>query len=406
MRYLLLALICTFGWSVSGQDGITVEGTNDLRLRFDGRVTLDGAMYIPQTDINGVKYGVDDFRFSNATNISQLRLGLNALFGEKWSGRFDADFSNRRVSFTDITIGYDFDEKNRLIIGYYKDPVSMENSTSSRLVSMQTPMAVSILTRGERYLGVTYVTHGRRHWFAGGVYAGQVGSRTTIANRGDDGYGVSARAAYIPVNNDYTTIHLGGYARWRKPDPSEGYAGKEREMTVGGLPESNIDYHRFLGFTAKGVTSYLLAGVEAAIKFDRLYFTGEYLLNNIERSAGKSVFASGWTLTGSYMLKGKQRAYVASSAIFSPVANVSDGGNIEIVGRLGQINLNNQSVSGGQAFSAMCGVNWYPRANFLFGLNYTYMDLDKHANEQRLIWGIPERGIDFHTVQLRAQFIF
>ncbi len=61
---------------------------------------------------------------------------------------------------------------------------------------------------------------------------------------------------------------------------------------------------------------------------------------------------------------------------------------------------------GGKALSTMVGLNWYPRANILFALNYTYMDNDKYANSLGAITGIPERGMDFHTLQLRAQVIF
>lgn len=411
MRKLVFALSCllSLGAIASAQESATVIGTNDLKVRFDGRITFDGAVYAPSTDIEGVRYGSDNFRFSNAGNLSQLRLGLNATFGTKWLGRFDVDFSNRRVNLTDVIINYYIDSKSRLTMGYFKDPVSMDNSTASRLLSVQTPMAVAMLTRGERYWGVTYINYGRHHWLAGGIYAGTVGNRTTVANRGDDGYGVAMRAAYIPVNNDYTTVHLGAYTRWRRPEPSEATPTGDRALSYTGAPESAIDGHRFLGFSVSDVKSYHLMGVEAAVKFDKLYFNGEYLVTRLMRTSGNNVI-SGWTLTGSYMLRGNQRTYVASDAFFSPVANVAKGGNLELIARVGQVDLNDDkaghAILGGKAFSTMVGLNWYPRANLLFALNYTYMDNDKHANSMGAITNIPDRGIDFHTLQLRAQVIF
>lgn len=413
MKRLLFIMACTFivGVGFAQVDRTTVKGTNDLSIKFDGRITFDGALYVPQSNIEGVQYGGDDFRFSDAANLSQLRLGFNAMFGSRWLGRFDVDFSNRKVNLTDVILNYYFNKQSRLIMGYFKDPVSMDNSTASYLLSVQTPMAVAALTRGERYLGVTYVHYGAHHWFAGGVYSGIVGNRTSVANRGSDGYGVSMRAAYIPINNDYTTVHLGVYGRYRIPDPTEATpAAGVRDIVYSTTPESQIDGHRFLGYNVRNVRSYWLGGVEAAVRFDKLYFNGEYLFNSYNRTQGRTNFASGFTLTGSYMLRGSQRRYVASEAFFSPVDHVAKGGNLELIARIGAVDFNDPKASepllGGKATSTLVGLNWYPRANILFGLNYTYLNHDKYANGLGAITNLPDRGIDFHTIQLRAQVIF
>ncbi len=101
---------------------------------------------------------------------------------------------------------------------------------------------------------------------------------------------------------------------------------------------------------------------------------------------------------------------------FSPIGNVAKGGNLELIGRVGQVNLNNTDYpnasfgsflhTGGKAFSAMLGANWYPRANVLFGINYTYLNHDNRADAAQTLTNVPSQGIDFHTVQMRAQFVF
>ncbi len=52
------------------------------------------------------------------------------------------------------------------------------------------------------------------------------------------------------------------------------------------------------------------------------------------------------------------------------------------------------------------GANWYPRANVLFGINYTYLNHDNRADAAQTLTNVPSQGIDFHTVQMRAQFVF
>ncbi len=414
MKKMLLTLM---GSAVIGgamaQEVATVDGTGDLRVRLDGRVTFDAAFYLPQSNVDSVKSGTDDFRFSNGGNLSQLRLGLNAMFGKKWLGRFDADFSNRRVNLCDVILVHYFDANKRLILGHFKDPVSMENSTASRVLNVQTPMAVQMLTRGERYLGATYVTYGKKYWFAGGFYGGTVANQTTV-NRGNDGYGVAFRAAYIPIDNAHTTLHLGVSGRWRKP---EGTGDAIRNVTLSTLPESAIDGRRFVSTTVTKVKSYTLAAVEFGVRHNRFYATGEALMNDFRTAdAYDNCSFSGWTLTGSYMLRGNQRTYVKSDAFFSPIGNVAKGGNLELIGRVGQVNLNNTDYpnasfgsflhTGGKAFSAMLGANWYPRANVLFGINYTYLNHDNRADAAQTLTNVPSQGIDFHTVQMRAQFVF
>lgn len=405
-KHLFALLVSLAGLATAqAQQTVTVRNDQDLSVRFDGRVTYDAAVYMPQSDISGLKYGDEDFRLSNGGNVSQLRLGLHANLGTKWSGRFDADFSHRRVAMTDAVLFWHIDKGSRLILGYFKDPVSMENNTASKYLNVATPMAVGLLTRGERYIGATYVRWGKQYWLSGGFYGGSLSSEhLPKANRGNDGYGISARAAYVPIDNEYTTLHIGASARLRVPD---GIGGT---MTMSTLPESAMDSRRFVSQKLTGVESYWVGGLEAALKFDRLFLTGEYLVNQYNYKDGYSM-VSGWTVTASYSLLGKQRMYSKTEAVFNPTGLLGRGGGLELIGRIGSVNLNDMKdrFKGGSAFSSMVGLNWYPRANLLFAVNYTYVNHDKYATAGGLIVpkaGVEFSGVDFHTLQARAQFIF
>lgn len=405
-KHLFVILVSLVGLGMSqAQQTVLVQNNQDLSIRFDGRITYDAAIYIPQSDIGRLRYGDDDFRFSNGGNLSQMRLGLHANLGTKWSGRFDADFSNRRVAMTDAVLFWHIDKNSRLILGYFKDPVSMENNTASKYLNVATPMAVGLLTRGERYIGATYVRWGKQYWFSGGFYGGSLSMEyLPKANRGNDGYGISARAAYVPIDNEYTTLHIGTSARVRIPD------GVSGTMTMSTLPESTMDSRRFVSQKLTGVDSYWVGGLEAALKFDRLFLTGEYLVNQYNYKNSYSM-TSGWTITASYSLLGKQRMYSKTEAVFNPTGLLGRNGGLELIGRIGSVSLNDvrDHFKGGSAFSSMIGLNWYPRANLLFAINYTYLNHDKYATAGNLIVpkeGLTFLGVDFHTLQARAQFIF
>lgn len=416
MKKVILTACCLFFGEVHAQKTLTV-GAEDLRIRFDTRITFDAAMYATHTDLDNVVYGKDedkdDFRYSTGANLSQLRFGLVAMLGEKWSGKFDANFSERKVFLTDVVISYQMKSTTKFILGYYKDPVSMENNTASKYLSVATPMAVGMLSRGERYVGATYVHWGKNYWLSGGLYGGSLSPSTMPeANRGSDGYGVGARVAYVPIDNEYSTVHLGVYGRWRKPD---GKGEAIRDMSIGGLPESGIDRHRFVSGLVLGVKHYWLGGTEVAVKFNKIFLTGEYLFNKFVTESNSDNFIHGWTLTGSYMLLGKQRKYMKADAIFNPTGNIGATGALELIGRIGSVNLNDLKnkltpLKSGAAFSVMFGVNWYPKSNLLFGVNYTYCDHDKYANAMgqisRQTKGEIEEGMDFSAVHMRAQIIF
>lgn len=409
MRYTVLGialLTLITALRLGAQEQVSVPGSGDMKLRFDGRITFDVAGYVPASSLEGVQWDGEPFRLSSGANLSQLRLGMVVSLGDRWTGRFDANYANRRVNPTDVILIYKLNPRHRIIFGHYKDPVSMDNNTSSRMLSLQTPMAVQMLSRGERYIGVTYVGYGRHHWLSGGIYAGTI-AKASEPNRGDDGYGIAGRAAWIPVNNDYTTIHLGASARWRRPEAPKAHAGGLYTMTLSTLPESTLDARRYVGATLTDVRSYAVGGLEAAVRFDKLYITGEYLVNHLYR-AQHTDRVSGWTLTGAYMLLGRQRSYVASDAIFNPMESVGRGGSLELIGRVGQVSLNDLGggVHGGSATSVLAGVNWYPHANVLLAMNYTYVNHDRHATAMGMITQMPEAGIDLHTLQLRAQFVF
>lgn len=409
--FILMLAALTLGKGYA-QKTLTL-GSDDLRIRFDGRITFDAAAAATHTPLDDMAYGKDNLRLSSGANLTQLRLGLVASLGSKWSGKFDVNLSDRRVAPTDVIITYQMRPTSKLIMGYYKDPVSMENNTASKFLSVATPMAVGMLTRGERYVGVTYVHWGRKYWLSGGLYAGNLApNNTPTANRGGDGYGISARMAYVPIDNDYTTLHIGAFGRWRKPD---GTGGPIRSIALGGTPETPIDQHRFLGTIVPQTKSYVLGGGELAFKFDKFFLTGEYLFNKFNTVSGADNFVYGWTLTSSYMILGKQRKYLKGDAFFNPTGNLDHRGGLEVIGRVGSVNLNDlkntiSPLKGGASFSAMLGVNYYPLPNLLFGLNYTYTANDSFANEMGKIThknGTQlSDGINFSALNLRAQIIF
>lgn len=414
---LAVSLLSLLPYQAQAQTGLGLRlGQPDgLRLGIDGRLTLDAAAYLP-ADRNNFRYSeepmalrpesADRLRMPAGTSITQARIAMLVGY-HNWSGRLDINFAGQRVRFADITAGYDFNDHTNITLGYQLEPLSIGSNTATRHNSINSPMSVDFLTQGSRHWGVM-ATHWRDHyWLSGGVYAGGMErSSTTLRNHNGEGYGVSARAVWRPWASEKRTLHLGASTTLRATDRSvspEGYI----DFAV--TPGTSVDGRTFLSGDILGAKSYQIYGVEAAYRDDLFYAQAEYINTTYRyrqgtpEVSGRTTHQGGY-FTGSVMLRGKQRTYSKGGAVFGNVnPEIVPGGNLELQTLVGYTD----GGSAGKALQAVGGINWYPNQLMMLGLSYTYTAMDQHSTDGgRLISLTPEKGLNLHTLQLRAQFVF
>lgn len=401
-----------------------------FRLWFDNRVYVDAAAYLPSEDVSSLlsepnkdlEYDDGTFRFSNGISIRRARFAVKATLYEKWFGELDLDFAYNEVEMKDMFIGYRFSDRISVKAGHFKEPMSMERLTSSKyLLNMERPMAVEAFAGGRR-LGVAATAWGRHWWVSGGVFGRQADILQKEKNRGDDGYGFTARAAFSPLADRDLTLHIGGYGTYRVPEMA---GSTERFVEFRTFPESRTDRRRFVRAEIFNVNHYYTLGLELAFKWRKLLVYGEYIFTELSRyglSGGeriplKNATFNGWYATASCMLLGEQRSYAPEDAEFGPM-RVRRGGNLELALRVSSINMNDfhdtrAVITGGAATSYSASLNWYPNRSVLVGLNYVYMDNDKYADDKGhitlggkpLSQALPS-GLDFGILQLRLLLSF
>lgn len=410
--------------TASAQTGLGIRTGQPEGLTFgvDGRLTFEAAAYAPlhrsefAYDPTGQGSRSDVLRMPAGTSVTQARIAFVSGY-KNWKGRLDVNFAGQRVTFCDIILNYSFNEKTSLTLGYELDPFSMGVNTASRHASINTPIALDFLARGERHWGIT-ATHSVPHfWISGGLYAGTI-ARTEQPNHRGEGYGVSLRTVYRPLNTEEQTLHIGASWTTRAPEQKQTSTGL---VHVGVHPGSSIDGRDFISASINGVYRYDLLGGEIAYRNDRLFLQGEYAYaayhadrDKIPQSEGlplsqdfrKVTEYHGGYLTGSVMLRGKQRRYLSGAATFANVHNtIAPGGNIEVMGRLGYL----EGRTAGSALEALGAINWYPNQLMMLGLSYTYTGMDAAANADGALVAIgpnAAQGLKLNTVQLRAQFVF
>lgn len=404
---------------------------NKFHWWFDNRIYVDVAGYLPSGNIDNLTSKTnkdleqDDnkFRFNNGVIVRRARFAIKATLYEKWFTEFDLDFAYNEVNVRDMYIGYKFSDHLWVKAGQFKEPMSMESTTSSKyLQSVERPMPVDIFASG-RHLGVAVTGWGKHWWASGGVFGSQVDLIQKERNRGSDGYAFTGRVAISPVCDDATTVHIGGYATYRTPDAN----GTENRMVeFRGFPESEVDRRRFVDAEVENVNHYYTLGYELAVRHKKFLAYGEYVftgmnrygLNGAKKYDLKNATFNGWYAKASYMILGQARQYAPDDAEFGPMPVTRKGGNLELSAHYSTVNLNDfhdakSVITGGQARAYSLSLNWYPKSTLLVGLNYTYMDNDKYADAKgnvtvqgKKLRDAYKSGIDFSVLQLRLMASF
>lgn len=406
-------------------------GDGKFHWWLDNRIYLDAAGYIPTKSVDGLQSKAnkdleeDDgkFRFSNGAALRRARFAIKAELYDKWFAEFDLDYAYDELNVKDMYLGYKFNDKLWIKAGQFKEPMSMESTTSSKyLQSVERPMPVDIFASG-RHLGMSLTGWGNHWWASGGVFGSQVDLLQKERNRGSDGYAFTGRVAVSPVCNSETTIHIGGYATYRTPDAN---GSENRLVEFRGMPESEVDHRRFVDAEIENVNNYYTLGYELAFRHKKWLAFGEYLftsvnrygLNGTEKYSLKNATFNGWYAKVSYMILGQARQYDPSEAEFGPMPVTRKGGNLEFTGHFSTVNMNDfhdarAVITGGKAEAYSLSLNWYPKSNLMIGLNYTYMNNDKYADAKGHITADGESlrtarpsGIDFHILQTRLMISF
>ena len=255
------------------------------------------------------------------------------------------------------------------------------------------------------------------YWLGAGLFAGSSERVNARENHMGEGYGFSARAVWRPINTDQTTVHFGFSAVARTP---ERVTSDDGIVAVGGRSGSVVENRKFIAGGFSGIDHYTICDLEAAYRDDRFFVQGEALCSTFATQERPGVITNGaktynidgsesvsfWGgyLVGSYMLRGKQRSYSNSGAVFSNVNNeVEPGGNVELM--IGASALDTQNYMG-QAYEALGAVNWYPNTAMMLGLSYTFTSFSKDAVALGRLRSNSDDGLSYHTLQLRAQFVF
>jgi len=368
--------------NIESRNGIlTFESADQMyKTWFDLRVNFDGAHYFDKDTYN---------KLGDGFTIRRLRFAMKTVLYKHWTGEVDLNFAGGQLDVKDAFMGYRSDpHKYYIKAGYFKEPISMETTTTSRY---QTFIEEPFMTEfaPARQLGFNISKWDTKYLAVAGIHFNDVENLevTTYsqddnkANGTDEGYSLTGKFVFRPINDGSKLIHLGISGSYRTPKTSweipNTYRISLRDMT-------SISRKKYLDTDdITNVESYTLLGGELSASYNNIKFSSEYILNNVKRKTGFEDYqASGLYASVAYLVFGGKYNYNEEEGEFSQVTRGRKWGDIELALRYDYIDLNDTKaqIMGGSANGYTAGVTYHVNPNIKFMLNYSYIDHDRYAS--------------------------
>ena len=363
------------------QEGILNFTSDDGSYRFwmDNRVQFDAAVFSSDT-YNPIGNGAD---------IRRARMAFKARLWTNWYAELDLDFAGSTVELKDAYIKYTFDNQNlNLKIGNFREGYGMETTTTSRYITFMERSFVSKLD-ASRKLGIQTNYWGDKFLFIGGVHFRDIGDNEDYEIAKDnnkdfginDGYSLTGRFVFTPINDKDKVLHLGTAATYRTPKSDLEIPNSAR---ISMRSHTSINRKKYLDTDDIRDVDYSTGmNFELAGRYKSFMFQGEYKMATINRANDlESYFANGFYIQAAYLLFGGNHNYNMKEGEFTRLSRGGKHGDLEVAFRFDYIDLNDfdAEIYGGSAEGYTAGLNYYFNSNVKMMLNYVYNNHDRFAN--------------------------
>jgi len=200
--------------------------------------------------------------------------------------------------------------------------------------------------------------HDRRASWAVGVYD-------------EDGPQATARFTVLPIWVDAgrSYLHLALALRYNSSD--------DGELRFSGRPESNVtDLYVDTGELSAEHAWH--TGLEALWARGHYSLLAEYVQARVAAPASGDPTFSGWYVTGSWTVtRGGPRPYDRSVAYARRMPAPKPIGEVELVARVGHVDLDDALVSGGTLDEWYLGANWWATKRWKMSVGYGNADLER-----------------------------
>lgn len=372
---LLITVLCIAPLFGMGQSFVNSQKDNfEWRLR--GRFLLDGGIFFK-----------DDSTLNNGVGLSDMRLGAQIKFLERWNATLEVGYSNNKVSLKDVFVNYKFGA-NTVQMGHYYEPFgeSRTGTTNFRLMSEAPSLKAFV---DSRKLGATY-QYATHTWnITGGIFSNV---DITANTKGDQGYTLSSKIIGRPIYKHGNVLHIAFSPLFSTPNSEE-----QTVRYSAGIPTSIIQKNdnRFVDAQINQVTNSWRFDCEVIGVYKKWYAKANYIAALVNRYGTENFKGQGGFAEAGYLILGEQQNYNASVGYVSNPAP----GSLEVLVRYDYLDLNDNraGIRGGQMQDVTAGCSYYFNKYVAARLNYVYMKIGENA---------PTEGENISMVQARVQLSF
>ena len=363
----------------------------NFSLKIGGRIQNDWSLYSTDSD------NPDAYRkIGDGTEFRRARLYMEGEIYKNIKYKAQYDFGGQDADFKDVYIELKkIPTLGNLRIGHFKEPMSLEELTSSKYLTFMERSLPNAFVQGRNTgFQISNSFADKRATAAVGVFRDVGDSGNGFGANSD--YNVAARITALPWYEDKgkQLLHLGfGY--------THEFRDNDSDVRFRSRPEAHLG-PRFVdtkAFTAEGINYF---NPEIAAVYGPFSIQGEYIFTEVNSDDYNDPSFDGSYIYGSvFLTPGDYRRYKISSGAFDRVKPANDlswsGGGygaIEAAFRYSNLNLSDGMIQGGTLSNFTVGLNWYLNPNVRFLLNYV------HANAWR------GKDVRADIIQIRAQVDF
>ena len=388
--------------------GLHVE-TDDKKFKFrlGGRIQTDATM----TSNDNLRKGTAFTGANDGTEIRRGRLEFLGTFFNDWNFKSQVDFADNGTAVKDMYVNYTGIKPLIITFGQQKQAFSRELYESSNDLMFMERSLMNVLNGPivDRAIGLNIATMQKDYTAQIGVYGDTVTGNSTTSRRGE-GWAVSSRATYAPINEKTKLVHLGIAGNYRTPNSSSQYLDKALRFEYETSHSSNLFLVDTSIANAKDIT---MLGLELSTMYGPFTLSGEYTDMWINRKNGGinggNLNFQGWYADASWTITGESRKYkdgkfynVSPNKAFS-FSKDGGWGAWELAARVSGVNMNDSIYKGGAMNNATAALNWYVNDNIRFMADYTGVFGVKNSPYTTTSGGQPN-GVN--TFTLRGQLFF
>jgi len=357
--------------------GLQVESADkDFQFKLGGRIQAD-ANYSGKDQYyeNGAPVEAND-----GTEFRRARIDFVGVFFKDWNFKTVADFADNKVAMKDLFIEYTGLDFMNVTAGQQKQNFSRELLESSNDLMFTERSLMNVLNAPvvDRAIGLNLQSKAKKHWTAAlGVYGNAIDPQRTTGTENndaaDEGWGVSGRGTFAPIDEKTQMLYVGVAGNYRQADSNGDVAlSKNLKYVYETNHMSDLDLINKTVHSVKNITNL---GLETGGIYGPFSFGAEYTRQWVDLNTGGNLEVDGWYADAAWTLTGESRKFkqgkfykVSPSKPF----NLKNGGwgAWELASRISNVDVNDGAFKGGEMSNVTVALNWYINDNLRFMADY------------------------------------